>query len=62
MGMKIMDCKLLITCCKEEVPAGVFTVASQCIEGTTVSWVAYFLNLFLDEYKDARDLGTKFHY
>jgi hypothetical protein len=27
-----------------------------------VSWAPYLLNLFLDDCKDAQDLGTKFHY
>jgi hypothetical protein len=25
-------------------------------------WEPYLLNLFLDDYKDAQDLGTEFHY
>jgi hypothetical protein len=27
-----------------------------------MSWVPYLLNLFLEDYKDAQDLGTEFHY
>ena len=57
-----MACKLLRKCCREEVPAGVFIVAVQCVEGTTVSWAPYLLKFFLDDCKDAKDLGTKFHY
>jgi hypothetical protein len=38
MGAKIMACKLLRKFRKEEVPAGVVAVASQCVEGTIVSW------------------------
>jgi hypothetical protein len=62
LGTKILACKLLRKCRKEEVPARVVVVAAQCTEGTTVSWASYLLNLFLDECKDAQDLGTKFHY
>jgi hypothetical protein len=29
---------------------------------TMLSWAPYLLNLFLDDCKDAQDLGTKFHY
>jgi len=47
---------------REEVLVGVVAVATQCAEGTTMSWALYLLNLFLDDYKDAQDLGTKFHY
>jgi hypothetical protein len=62
MGAKIMACKLLRKCRKEEVSTGVVVVAAQCTEGTKVSWAPYLLNLFMDDCKDAQDLGTKFHY
>jgi hypothetical protein len=58
MAAKIMACKLLRKCHKEEVPTGVIAVAAQCVEGTTISWAPYILNLFLDDCKDAQDLGT----
>jgi hypothetical protein len=58
MAAKIMACKLLRKCRKEEVSTGVVAVATQCVEGTTVSWAPYLLNLFLDDCKDAQDLGT----
>jgi hypothetical protein len=61
MDTKIMACKLLRKCRKEEVTVGVVTVA-KCVEGTTLSWAPYLLNLFLDDCKDTRDLGTEFHY
>jgi hypothetical protein len=32
------------------------------MKGTLLSWTPYLLNLFLDDCKDTRDLGTKFHY
>ena len=59
---KILACKMLRKCRREEVPTGVIAVAAQCTEGTSMSWVSYLLNLFLDDCKDAQDLGTKFHY
>jgi hypothetical protein len=62
MATKILACKLLRKFHREEVPTGVVTVVAQCVEGTTVSWELYLLNLFLDDCKDAHDLGTKFHY
>jgi hypothetical protein len=62
LGTKILACKLLRKCRREEVSAGVVAVAAQCAEGTTVSWAPYLLKLFLDDCKDAQDLGTKFHY
>jgi hypothetical protein len=37
LGAKILSCKLLRKCCKDEVPAGVIIVASQCTEGTFMS-------------------------
>jgi hypothetical protein len=46
MDTKIMACKLLSKCHKEVFPTGVIATASQCAEGTIVSW----------------NLGTKFHY
>jgi hypothetical protein len=62
MGAKILSCKLLRNFRREEVPTWVVAVAAQCVEGTTVRWEPYLLNLFLDGCKDAQDLGTKFHY
>jgi hypothetical protein len=62
MGAKILACKLLRKCHREEVLAGVVTVAAQCAEGTIVSWALYLLKLFLDDCKDAQDLGTEFQY
>lgn len=62
MATKLMACKMLRKCCKEEVHDGVVAVAAQCASGTLLSWAPYLLNLFLDDYKDAQDLGTKFHY
>ena len=62
LATKLMACKLLRKCRKEEVPARVVTVATQCAEGTMLSWAPYLLNLFLEDCKDAQDLGTKFHY
>jgi hypothetical protein len=58
MAAKTMACKLLRKFCKEEVSAGIIAVASQCAEDTIVSWEPYILNLFLDDCKDAQDLGT----
>jgi hypothetical protein len=59
---KLMACKLLRKCRKEEAPAGVVAAAAQCAKGTFLSWVSYLLNLFLEDYRDAQDAGTKFHY
>jgi hypothetical protein len=58
MAAKIIVCKLLRKCRREEVSDWVFKVAAQCVEGTIVSWAPYLMNLFLDDYKDAQDLGT----
>jgi hypothetical protein len=62
MATKLMACKMLRKCHKEEVPAGVVAAATQCTNGTMLSWAPYLLNLFLDDCKDAQDLGTYFHY
>jgi hypothetical protein len=62
MATKLMACKMLRKCHKEEVPAGVVAAATQCANGTMLSWAPYLLNLFLDDCKDAQDLGTNFHY
>jgi hypothetical protein len=58
MDTKIMACKLLKKCRKEEFSAEVVIATTQCAEGTTLSWAPYLLNLFLDDCKDAQDLGT----
>jgi hypothetical protein len=62
MATEIMACKLLRKCRKEEVSTRVVASAAQCVEGTTLSWAPYLLNLFLDDCKDAHDLRKKFHY
>jgi hypothetical protein len=62
MATKLMACKMLRKCRKEEVPVGVVAAATQCANGTMLSWAPYLLNLFLDDCKDVQDLGTKFHY
>jgi hypothetical protein len=35
---------------------------SQCTEGTSMNWVPYLLNLFLEDCKNVQDIGTEFHY
>jgi hypothetical protein len=62
LGAKLLACKLLRKCLREEIPTRVVAVAAQCTEGTSMSWASYLLNLFLDDCKDAQDLGTKFNY
>jgi hypothetical protein len=37
-------------------------VLQDSASGTLLSWAPYLLNLFLDDFKDIQDLGTKFHY
>jgi hypothetical protein len=58
LATKIMACKLLRKCRKEEVPAEVIMAEAQCTEGIMLSWALYLLKLFLDGCKDAQDLGT----
>jgi hypothetical protein len=53
MATKIMPCKLLIKCHKEEFCVGVVAVATQCAKGTTLIWSPYLLNLFLEDCNDA---------
>jgi hypothetical protein len=62
LAIKLMDFKLLRKCRKEEAHAGVIAVVVQCAKGTLLIWSPYLLNLFLEDYKDAQDLGTEFHY
>jgi hypothetical protein len=62
LGAKILACKFLRKCCKDEVPVGFIAVAAQCAEGTSMSCVPYILKLFQEDYKDAQDLVTEFHY
>jgi hypothetical protein len=62
MATKLMACKMIRTFHKEEVPAVVFATATQCVNGTMLSWAPYLLNLFLDDCKDMQDLGIDFNY
>jgi hypothetical protein len=62
MARKLMACKLLRKCHKEEVPMGVVIATTQCANDTMISWATYLLNMFLDDCKVAQYLGTEFHY
>jgi hypothetical protein len=62
LGAKILACKLLRKCRREEVPVGVIAVTAQCAEDTSMSWAPYLLNLFQEDCKDVQYLGTEFHY
>jgi hypothetical protein len=59
---KLMDCKLLRKCRKEEAPVGVIIVVVQCEKGVMFIWAPYILNQFLIDCIDAQDNGTKLHY
>jgi hypothetical protein len=61
LGVKILAYNLIRKCIREEVPTRIVVVANQCAEGTSMRWAPYLLNLFLDDYKDAHDLGIEFH-
>jgi len=58
----MMACKILRKCRKEEAPTGVIAAVVQCMKGSLLSWTLYLMNCFLDDFKDAQDLGTEFHY
>jgi hypothetical protein len=62
LGAKILACKLLRKCCKDEVPAGVIVVTAKCAKGTFMSWVPYLSKLFQIDCKDVQDAGMEFHY
>jgi len=53
LGTKILACKLLRKCRREEFLVGVVAIVAQCPEGTTMIWAPYLLNLFLDDCNDA---------
>jgi hypothetical protein len=59
---KLIVCKLLRKCRREESPAGVIAVATQCAKGMMFNWAQYLLNQFLLDCRDAQDNGTEFHY
>jgi hypothetical protein len=46
LEMKLMACKLLRKCHKEEAPAGVIAATTQCAKGSLLSWDPYLLNFF----------------
>jgi hypothetical protein len=62
LGVKVLAYKLLRKFFREEVPARVVAVATQCVESTLMSWESYLSKFFLEYYKDAQDIGTCFHY
>jgi hypothetical protein len=52
LAKKIMECKFLMKYHKEEFSVEVIVAATQCMEGTFLSWAPYLLNLFLEDCKD----------
>jgi hypothetical protein len=62
LGAKILAYKLLRKCRKDELSEGVIAAATQCVEGTFMSWAPYLSNLFQIYYRDVQEEGTKFHY
>jgi hypothetical protein len=59
---KLLMCKMIRKCHREEAPAGVIAVAVQCAKGMMFSWAQYLLNQFLLDFHDVQDNGTEFHY
>jgi hypothetical protein len=59
---KLLGCKLMHKCHKEEVSAGVVIVIVQCANGSSISWAPHLLNSFLEDCKDTKDWGSEFHY
>jgi hypothetical protein len=59
---RLLGCKLMRKCPKEEVPAGVVAAEAQCAKGSSMSWAPYLLNSFLEDCKDTQDWGSEFHY
>jgi len=47
--MKLMACKLLRKCHKEESSTSVIKEVAQCTKEILLSWASYLLNLFLDD-------------
>jgi len=62
MATKILACKMLRKCHKEEVLVRVVTDTTQCVNGTSLSSTPYLLNPFLEDWKDVHYLGTEFNY
>jgi hypothetical protein len=50
---KLMACKLLRKCKKEEALIGFIAVVTQCMKGVIFSWVSCLLNQFLIDCRDA---------
>jgi hypothetical protein len=59
---RLLGCKLMCKCHKEEVSVGVVIVTMQCAKGSSMSWAPYLLNSFLEDCKDTQDWGSEFHY
>jgi hypothetical protein len=49
LATKIMACKFLRNCPKEEASGRVIAAAMQCMKGTLLSWIPYLLNHVLDD-------------
>jgi hypothetical protein len=60
LATRLLKCKLMCKCHKEEVPTGVDVVVVQCAKGSSMSWAPYLLNSFLEDCKDTQDWGSEF--
>jgi hypothetical protein len=59
---RLLGCKLMCKCRKEELPVGVLVIAAQCAKGSSMSWAPYLPNYFLEDCKETQDWGSEFHY
>jgi hypothetical protein len=51
LATKLTECKILRKCHKEEAPAGLIVVETQCTQGSLLSWAPSLLNLILEDCK-----------
>jgi hypothetical protein len=60
LATRILRCKIMHKCHKDEVSSSVVIVTTQCAKGSSMRWAPYLLNSFLEDCKDTHYWGSEF--
>jgi hypothetical protein len=58
----LIDGKLVRKSSPTQVTGFVVDLAGKCVEGMQMNWVSYLVNELEKDFREARDLGYKFHF
>jgi hypothetical protein len=62
LAFQLLDDKLMRKNRPMQVTEFVVDLAGNCVEGMQMNWTNYLINELEKDFREARDLGYKFHY